>query len=137
MPLTAALAARPPAPASTRRFARDLSLVLALKSALLVLAWWLWFAHPQARQMHLPPAEVSRHLFGEAALAAGGATPLAAPAPASAAAAAPPLSTGTAVPVLPSGVAAAAVPVPSSGAAGAAKAAPVLSTAVPVAGSPR
>jgi hypothetical protein len=41
---------------------RDISIVLAVKLAALVLLWWAFFSHPVAPHMTVPAANVAAHL---------------------------------------------------------------------------
>ncbi|AXK39986.1 hypothetical protein [Crenobacter cavernae] len=43
----------------------EITLVLALKAALLWWAWSLWFAEPVARHMTVPEAAVTQKLLGQ------------------------------------------------------------------------
>jgi len=44
-------------------FAREISLVLLVKFALLCLIWWAFFSEPLTRDMQLDPARVERQLL--------------------------------------------------------------------------
>ncbi len=48
-------------------FARDITLVLALKVVLLIALKFAFFNHPRATDMSLPPAEVARALLSSPA----------------------------------------------------------------------
>lgn len=46
-----------------RSLALAISLALLVKIALLYLLWHFFFAHPQARKMRMPTAQVENHLL--------------------------------------------------------------------------
>ena len=47
-----------------RRLWREITVVLAIKIALLTAIWALWFSHPETRHMSLPTAAVESRVLG-------------------------------------------------------------------------